>query len=146
MRTIRIYSTSLGSGIKEVQVEDNCTWEQLKQKIGISGENWTGIGRPTKTTYVSVVNANSNPELSSSLNKDDVQINIFPKQMKAGSIYNIEDKLRDMQDLTDSLNNLIEEIFNDLEKLKDTNNLTNSNTNKSSMQDDTCNFASGLGL
>tara|TARA_R110000868_G_scaffold14414_2_gene67008 strand:- start:23453 stop:23914 length:462 start_codon:yes stop_codon:yes gene_type:complete len=105
MRTVRVYSTSFGSGIQEVQVADDATWEDLKAKIGISGPNWTGVGRPTKTTYVSAEGTSG----SSLLNKDDIQINIFPKQMKAGIVTNTGDLSDSMRKL-ETMERKVEEL------------------------------------
>ena len=149
MRRIKVYSTSFGSGIREVEVENNATWEDLKRVIGISGPNWTGIGRPTKTTYISVEGSSE----SSALNLDDLQINIFPKQMKAGNygvnIFRQSNSLTktsneslssQIDDLQESLDELQEKINNLYDKVSDT-----SDRNKNEVKDSD-GFEAALGL
>lgn len=133
MRTIRVYSTSFGNGIREVQVQENATWDDLKAAVGISGTNWTGVGRPTKTTYV------SSDAGSAILNKDDVQINIFPKQMKAGNI-------ADCQREINQLRNQIEAILDELDDLENIIIETVGNSNNINLSKSDDSFERSLGL
>ncbi len=154
MRSIRVFSTSFGNGIQEVQVADDATWEDLKRAIGISGANWTGIGRPTKTIYVSAEGSSA----SSMLNKDDIQINIFPKQMKAGNRALIDAETRlmqlqakmnslkqDVEDLVDVLDNVENQVSNMIDDV--VNNTPASTPNPlSSGRSSHDDFESALGL
>jgi len=153
MRSIRVFSTSFGNGIQEVQVADNATWEDLKRAIGISGANWTGIGRPTKTTYVSAEGSSA----SSMLNKDDIQINIFPKQMKAGNralidaetrLMQLQSKMnslrQDVEDLVDILDNVENQVSNMIDNV--IHNTPSQSPNPLSSRPSHDDFESALGL
>jgi hypothetical protein len=99
MRVIEVYSTEFGDTTREVTVSDNCTLSELKRALGLTGDNWTCIGRQTKSTYIF-----DNAEI----NSRDVLVAVYPKKMKAGLSSSEKDEL----------NSLYEDIVNTKDKAR----------------------------
>lgn len=112
MRRIEVYSTEFGDQTKTVEVSDNCTLAELKTAIqrqhnhSMSGDNWTCVGRQTKSMYT----------LSESqISTDDTLVAIYPKKMKAGISDTQETELLDyymqLDELKSNLRSTIADIL-----------------------------------
>lgn len=75
MREIQVFSSENQRGGTPVSVGSDTTWGQVKRAASLSGDNWTGLGRESRTTYI---------DDNALVNENDTQIHCYPKKMKAG--------------------------------------------------------------
>lgn len=109
MKNIEIYCTEWSPNVKELQIPDECSWGELKRLAGISGNNWTGVGRISKVDYVND---------QAMIDHRDDTIGVYPQKMKAGAIKEHQkEELVELYSQIDELKEKVKELILDITDL-----------------------------
>lgn len=113
-RQVTVCCTQFGSTQKIANVTDGVTTLQdLMNQLGITGNNWTAMGRPTKTPYVLAQDGTPSAQI---INSEDSMISFYPMQMKAGN----SSELSRCKTELEALEILVDRIFDKIQGIQET--------------------------